>query len=73
MTNDVVPALQTFLKTFVEEVLSKTVGDNVSEASANIKAVSERLSEVNQLPIEAPTYVLQGLTKCSVPEFTGLF
>ena len=43
------------------------------EAAAHIKSVSERLSEVNQLPLEVPTYVLQGLTKCSVPEFTGLF
>ena len=45
----------------------------MSEAAAQIKAVSERLSEMNQLSLEAPTYVLQGLTKCSVPEFTGPF
>ena len=34
MTNDVVTAFQTFLKTFAEEVSSKTVGENVSEAAA---------------------------------------
>ena len=45
----------------------------MSEASAKVKAVSERLSEANQPPLEAPTYVLQGLTKCSVPELTGPF
>ena len=45
----------------------------MSEAAAHIKAVSERLSEVNQLPLEAPTYVLQGLTNFSVPGFTGPF
>ena len=45
----------------------------MSEDSAQVKAVSERLSEVNQLPLEAPTYVIQGLTKCSIPEFTRPF
>ena len=73
MTNDVVAALQTFPKNFALEVLSKTVGENVLEISAQIKAVSGRLSEVNQLPLEAPTYILQGLTKLSVAEFTGPF
>ena len=58
MTNDVVTSLQTFLKNFAEEGLSKTVGNNVLEDSTQIRAVSERLSEVNQLPLEAPTYVL---------------
>ena len=70
MTNDIVTSLQTFLKTFAEEVLSNTVGENVLEDDSYIKEVSERLSEVNQLPLEAPTYVLQGLTKCSFTEFT---
>ena len=44
MTNDVVNALQKFLKTFAEEGLSKTVGEKVSEAAAQIKAASELLS-----------------------------
>ena len=73
MTNDVVTDLQKFVKNFAEEGLLKTVGENVLEAAAHIKAVSERLSEVNQLPLEAPTYVLQGLTNFSVPGFTGPF
>ena len=49
------------------------VGENVSEAAAHIRAVSERLSEVNQLPLESPTYFLQGMNNCSVSEFTGPF
>ena len=73
MTNDVVVALQTFLKNFAEEGLSKTVGENVSEILEQVKAVSRRLSEVYQLPLEYPTYILQGLSKCSVAEFTGHF
>ena len=73
MTNDVVTDLQKFVKNFAEEGLLKTVGENVLEAAAHIKAVSERLSEVKQLPLEAPTYVLQGLTNFSVPGFTGPF
>ena len=73
MTNDVMTALQNFLQNFSEEGLSKMVGENVSEISAQVKAVSGRLAEVNQLLLEAPTYILQGLTKCYVTEFTGPF
>ena len=58
MMNDVVAALKTFLKIFAEEGLSKTVGENVLEISAQVKAVIRRLFEVNQLPLEAPTYIL---------------
>ena len=73
MTNEVVTAFQSFFKTFSDEGLTKTVEVNVSEASAQVNALSERLLELNQLPLEAPTYVLQGITKCSVPKFTGMF
>ena len=73
MTNDVVSALQTFLKTFADVGLTKTVGENGAKAMAQVKAVCERLSEVNQPPQEAPMFSLQGLTKCSVPEFTDPF
>ena len=55
MTDDVFMAFQSFLKAFSDKGLTKTVGENVSEASAQVKAVSERLSEVNQLPLESPT------------------
>ena len=55
MMNDVVAVSQLFLKTLADDVLTKTVRENVSEASAQVKSVSERLLEVNQLPLEAPT------------------
>ena len=35
--------------------MNKDSWENVSEESAQVKAVSERLLEVNQLPLEAPT------------------
>ena len=73
MSNGFVAALQTFLKSFSEEDLSKTVRENVSEILAQVKAVRERLTGVNQIPLEDPTYILQGLNKCSVDEFTGPF
>ena len=73
MMNDVVTALQSFLKEFVDKGLTNTVGENVLEAYAQVKAVSERLLEANQLPLEDLTYVLQILAKCSVPEFTVPF
>ena len=49
-TNDVVSALQTLLKTFADFDLTTAVGENVDEATAQVKAVCERLSKVNQLP-----------------------
>ena len=66
MTNDVVTALHKFIKTFAKEGVSEKIGENVSEVMAQLRSVSERLSEVKQLPLKAPTYILQGLTKCSV-------
>ena len=45
----------------------------MSDILAQVKAVSERLAEIKQLSLEAPTYILQGLTKCSVAEFTRPF
>ena len=45
----------------------------MSEVLAQVKALSRRLAEVNQLPLEGHMYILQGLTKCSFAEFTGTF
>ena len=73
MANDVVTAIHTFIKTFFEEGVLKKIGENVLEVTAQLRAVSERLSEAKQLSLEAPTYILQGLTKCSVAEFTAPF
>ena len=49
MTNHVVTALRTLLKTFEEEGLLKMVAEILSEAAACIRVLSERLSKVNQL------------------------
>ena len=73
MKKNVVTALQKFIKTFAEEGVSNIIGENVSEVTAQLRAVSERLSEVKQLPLEVPTYILQGLTKCLVAEITAPF
>ena len=40
MNNDVVAALQTSLKNFSEEGLSKMVGENLSDISAQVEAVA---------------------------------
>ena len=39
MTNDVVTALQTFIKTFAEEGFTNTIGENVLEVKAQLRAV----------------------------------
>ena len=73
MTDEFITVLQSFLKNFADEGLTNTVEENVPEASAQVKAVGERLLEANQPPLKAPTYVIQGGTKCYVSNFTGTF
>ena len=62
MKNNVVAALHTFFENFAEEGILKTLGRNMSEISAQVKALSRRLAKANQLPLEAHMYILQGLT-----------
>ena len=71
MSDDVISALQDWLKVFAKEGLTKTVGENVAICTEECLAVAERLNEVNQLPTAAPLHLLEGLTQCSVGEFTG--
>ena len=73
ITNDVVQALQSFLTKVSEEGPSRIPGENIAELTAQVNAVCERLSAENRLPVETPICILEGLTKCSVPEFKGPF
>ena len=73
ITNDVVKALQDFLTRVAQDGPTKIPGENIAELTAQINAVCERLSEEGRLPQETPIHVLEGLTKCSVPEFKGPF
>ena len=73
ITNDIVKSLQTFLTKVAKDGPSKIPGENISELTDQINAVCERLSEEGRLPQETPLHVLEGMTKCSVPEFSCNF
>ena len=62
----VVQALHTWLKQFPHEGPSNTVGENISLIMLQFMTFIIRLSDVNKSLIEAATYLLEGLTKCSV-------
>ena len=66
-------ALNTWLKQLPQEGTSKTVGENKSLIVLQFQSCSVRLSDANRLPIEAVTYLPEGLTKCSVEEFSKPF
>ena len=73
MSRDTITALKQYLKTFEEKGLRGIRGENVAVAEKEINVVCSRLSEVKALPDETIVDVLNGLTNCSVPEFTKLF
>ena len=73
MSRDTITALKKYLKLFEEKGLRRIRGENVVVAEKEIVAVCTRLKEVNALPDETVVDVLEGLTNCSVPDFTKLF
>jgi hypothetical protein len=73
MSRDTIQALKKYIKLFEEKGLRRIRGENVVVAKKELKAVCTRLKEVNALPDETVVDILEGLTNCSVPEFTKLF
>ena len=70
---EVFHTLNAWLKQFSQEGPSKTVGENIAHLMLQFLTYSVRLSDVNTLPTETDTYLLEGLTKCSVEEFSRPF
>ena len=73
ISRDTINALKKYIKIFQEKGLRRIRGENVVIAEKEINAVCSRLNEVHALPDETVIDVLEGLTNCSVPEFTDLF
>ena len=69
----IVQTLNTWIKPFSQEGPSKTVVENIALLMLHFLACSVHLSDVNRLEIEADTYLLEGITKCSVEEFNKPF
>ncbi len=71
VTQDVMTALQDWLKTTAQDGLTKIPGENVAVLTAQIDAVCERLAKNKKLPGKNPLLVLTAFTKCSDKQFTG--
>jgi hypothetical protein len=69
MSNMVIQSLQKYLKQFAQEGIAKVPNEDVRLCSEQINAVCARLAEVDQLPQESTTFILEGFTRCSVTEF----
>jgi hypothetical protein len=72
MSNIVIMSLQHNLKQFAQEEIAKVPNENVCVCSEQLVAVCTRLAEVNTLPQESIGFILEGLTRCSVPEFKDI-
>ncbi len=69
MSNMVIMSLQPYLKQFAQEGIAKVPNKDVCVCSEQLVAVCTRLAEVGTLPQESIGFILEGLTRCSVPEF----
>ena len=73
MTEPVVRALHKWIKNFRHNGLLKVKGENVLVLSQTAKNICQRLSEVNSLPTDAATDILEGLVKASHVDFSKTF
>ena len=73
MVNYVISGLHKYLENFKRGGLSKMRGDKVTNITAQLVDIDERLCEDKYFPRENPYNFLTGLTKCSVPDFKGTF
>jgi hypothetical protein len=72
MSNMVIMSLQRYLKQFAQEGIAKVPNKDVRVCSEQLVAVCTRLAEVDALPQESIGFILEGLTRCSVPEFKDI-
>ena len=73
MTEPVIRALQKWLKNFRRNRINKVVEENVLIFTTTCKNICKRLDEIGQLPLDAVTDILEGLTKCSHHDFSETF
>ncbi len=65
-------SLQPHLKQFSQEGIAKVPNKDVCVCSKQLVAVCTRLTEIDALPQESNGFILERLTRCSVPEFKDI-
>ena len=73
MTEPVIRALHKWIKNFRHNGMLKVIHENVLVFSNTAKNICKRLAEVNSLPSDAATDILEGLVKASHQEFSHTF
>ena len=72
MSNMVIILLQRYLKQFAQEGIAKVPNKDVHVCSEQLVAMCTCLAQVDALPQESNGFILEGLTRCSVPEFKDI-
>jgi hypothetical protein len=72
MSNMVIMSLQHYLKQFAQDGIAKVPNEDVCVCSKQLIAVCTHLAEVDALPQESISFILEGFTRCSVPEFKDI-
>ncbi len=72
MSDMVIMSLQRYLKQFAQDRIAKVPNKDVCVCSEQLIAVCTHLAEVDALPQESIGFILDGLTRCSVPEFNDI-
>ena len=73
MSDDQKHSLKNYFKIFAKEGLKKVKGESVPTVSVTLLAAARRLESVGELDSEQVKYLLEGLSKCSQPEFAKIF
>ncbi len=72
MSNMVIMSLQKYLKQFAQEGIAKVPNEDVRLCTEQLNAVCARLAEVDQLPKESTTFILEGFNHCSGVKFKDI-
>ena len=73
MSDVVVTSLREIFKNFARDGVAKYPGENVALLVHDINSVAEGLAEVLSITRDTTLIIINGFTKCSVPEFVGPF
>lgn len=73
MSEDQVQSLKNYFKVFAQGGLKKVKGENVPTVSIPLYAAARRLESIGHLENIQIKFVLEGLSKCSIPKFAKVF
>ncbi len=73
MSDNQIHALKGYFKFFAKGGLKKIKGESVPKVSVTLLDAACRLESIKRLDSKQVKYLLEGLSKCSTPEFAKVF